>query len=344
MKSKEAGRTGGFMAIDVVSFGETMLRFLPANEERIEHARTFHAFVAGSESNTLACLARLGMKTTWLSALPFNPLGKHIEAELLRHGVGTAHVVWLGEHERAGTFYTEEAPAPLGVQLYYDRKHSACTIVNPDSVPYTALADARLLHLTGITPALSDNTREVFRRLLHTASEYQLPFSLDVNYRSKLWHTSEAAAGIEEACRQASLLFCTRSDAIRLWGLAGSPESMLREIAQRFAKRDVVRTIILTLGSEGAAQWENGVYSFEPAFPTEGRERFGSGDAFSAGYLYALLGGELYREVDEEYHATPLTFGNAFAALKRCIMGDIATITPQDIRAFFQQSEETHFR
>lgn len=332
------------MSIDVVSFGETMLRFLPENEERIEHAKAFQTFVAGSESNTLACLARLGMKTTWLSALPFNPLGKHIEAELLRHGVNTAHVVWLGEHERVGTFYTEEAPSPLGVQLYYDRKHSACTLVNPDSVPYTALADARLLHLTGITPALADSTREIFRRLLHTASEYQLPLSLDVNYRSKLWHTAEAAAELEEACQQASLLFCTRSDAIRLWGLTGSPESMLLELAQRFSKRDAARTIILTLGSEGAAQLKNGVYSFEPAFPTEGKERFGSGDAFSAGYLYAYLRGELYPGLEEKYQVTPLALGNAFAALKRCIMGDIATITPQDIRAFFQQKEGMHFR
>lgn len=332
------------MDIDVVSFGETMLRFLPTSEERIEHSRAFQVYVAGSESNTLACLARLGMKTTWLSALPLNPLGKHIETELLRHGVNTARVVWMGEHERVGTFYTEEAPSPLGVQLYYDRGYSACTLVDPEKIPYATLKNARMLHLTGITPALSSNTREIFRRLLYAANECQLPISFDVNYRSKLWSATEAAMDIEEACRQANLLFCTRTDAIKLWGLSGSPEAILRGLEKRFVNKDKDKTIILTLGSDGAAQLEHGVFSTESAFPTEGAMRFGSGDAFSAGFLYAYLGGELYHDIREGQQSTPLTLGNAFAALKRCIAGDIAVISQQDVRTFFQRRENQHFR
>jgi 2-dehydro-3-deoxygluconokinase len=332
------------MDIDVVSFGESMLRFLPTNEDRIESSKAFQVYVAGSESNTLACLARLGMKTTWLSALPRNPLGKHIEAELLRHSVNTAHVVWMGEHERVGTFYTEEAPSPLGVQLYYDRSYSACTLVEPEKIPYSILKDARLLHLTGITPALSNNAREIFKRLLRVANEYQLPISFDVNYRSKLWSAAEAAVGIEEACRQASLLFCTRADAIKLWGLSGSPESILRGLEKRFVNKDEDKTIILTLGGDGAAQLEHGMFIYEAAFPTNGAMRFGSGDAFSAGYLYAYLGGTLYHDIRSEHQSTPLTLGNAFAALKRCIAGDIAVISQQDVRSFFQRGEDQHFR
>src|SRR5260370_14050882 len=121
------------MPSDVVSFGETMLRFSPAHNSRLEEAKTFNMYVAGSESNTLACLARLNLKVTWVSALPLNPMGRHVDAELRRYGVDTASVVWLGDKVRLGIFYSEEAHNPLSHQVYYVRATSACAIL--DSVP-----------------------------------------------------------------------------------------------------------------------------------------------------------------------------------------------------------------
>lgn len=327
------------MPSDIVSFGETMLRLSPAHGARLEEANTFNIYVAGTESNTLACLARLNLKATWVSALPLNPPGKHVEAELRRHGVNTASVVWVGDNVRLGIFYSEEAPDPLGLQVYYDRAHSACALIDPEAIDYSVVDDARMLHLTGITPALSDNVREVFRRFLQRASEKKVPLSFDVNYRSKLWSVDEAVAGIEEACRQASLLFCTRSDASELWGFSGAPESILHKIAQRFAENNSTKTIILTLGSEGAAQLQNDEYSIEPVFPTEGTIRFGSGDAFAAGYLFAYLEDQLYSDIRKERGITPLVFGNALAALKRCIAGDIASITLQELWTLLHSHE-----
>ncbi len=332
------------MPSDVVSFGETMLRFSPAYNSRLEEAKTFNMYVAGSESNTLACLARLNLKVTWVSALPLNPMGRHVDAELRRYGVDTASVVWLGDKVRLGIFYSEEAPNPLGLQVYYDRTYSACALVDPGAIDYSVVNDARILHLTGITPALSDNVREVFRRFLQRADEKNVPLSFDVNYRSKLWSIDEAVTGIEEACRQASLLFCTRTDAAELWGFSGTPEFVLRKMAQRFAENNTNKTIVLTLGSEGAAQFQNGEYSIEPIFPTEGTVRFGSGDAFAAGYLYAYLEEQYNHDLRKERGITPLVFGNALAALKRCIAGDIANITLQELWALLYKQERIRFR
>ena len=160
-----------------------------------------------------------------------------------------------------------------------------------------------------------------------------------MNYRSKLWSANEAATGIEEACRQASILFCTRADAAELWGFSGSAESVLRQIAQRFAGNHTKKTLILTLGHEGSAQLQGDAYSAEPAFPMQGNARFGSGDAFAAGYIYAYLDGQLYREMREEHGVTALAFGNGLAALKRCIAGDMAIITPQEVRALLEKRE-----
>jgi len=332
------------MLFDVVSFGETMLRFTPSAGERLEDTPTLRIYVAGSESNTLACLARLGLKTSWLSALPQNPLGKHVETELRRHGVNTDAIVWENGKTRLGIFYAEELPDPLGVQVYYDRADSACSSMDIERIGFSHVENARMLHLTGITPALSSNAHAVFTRLLTIAHDKRIPLSFDVNYRAKLWSATEAATGIERACLQADILFCTRDDAADIWGFVGQPEAVLRQIAQKFGAKHASKTFVLTLGSEGAAQLRDDIYSTAPAFSTSGTARFGSGDAFAAGYLFAYLEGSLYHELHDKYNISQLAFGNALAALKRCFPGDIAIVTPNEVAALLQKSEQKRFR
>lgn len=317
---------------DVASFGETMLRLSTARGERLERAGSFETFVAGSESNTLACLARLGLRCAWSSALPPNPLGRRIAAELRGYGVDVGYVVWSGS--RVGLYYTEEAPPPLGVRTHYDRAGSACAEIEPAALDLAMVDRARLLHLTGITLAIGAGARRAFERLLVRAVETQTPISFDVNYRAKLWSPESAAEGVESACRSASLLFCTSQDAAELWGLTGDSEHVLRSLATRFGAADDdedARTYVLTLGAAGSARLHNGVYEAAPVVPTEGDARFGSGDAFSAGYICAHLEGELYVRAREEFRTTPLQFGNALAALKRCIPGDIASVAPDEV-------------
>ncbi len=331
------------MPADVVSFGETMFRLTAPNGFRLENAPSLRIYVGGTESNTLSSLARLKLRVNWISALPANPLGKRIESELRGHGVDTSHIVWTAPNSRLGIFYAEEAPDPLGIQVYYDRANSACALIDPDAVPYNAVDNARIVHLTGITPALSEHANTVFQRFLERARAQHVPLSFDVNYRAKLWSASDAARQLEEACRQARILFCAHADASELWGFSGSPEQILRQMAARFSIAGEPKTLVLTLGSEGSAQLQNDQYTAEPCIPTNGTARFGSGDAFSAGYLYAYLDGPLYREA-QTHGATALAFGNALASLKRCIDGDIAVITPDDVRALLQKQEGRRFR
>lgn len=332
-------------ALHIVSYGETMLRFSPAPGTRLEDASFYTAYVAGSESNTLAVISRLGMGATWLSALPSNPLGRHIEAELRRHGVDTARVVWAGGSERVGLFYAEEMAAPLGTQVVYDRADSACARMDFSALDLSGLEDVGMLHLTGITPALGDTARSTFAGLLDFADRAGVPLSFDVNYRARLWSPSQAEEGIEAACRQVRVLFCTQADAAAIWGFSGSAEDVLRRMASRFG--EVGKTLVLTLGSKGSAQLSSGAYSSQAAFTSEGSYRFGSGDAFAGGYLYAHLMGEVYRTLSESHGTTPLMFGNALAALKRCIAGDIASVTPSDVAALLaahREGGDTYFR
>lgn len=329
------------MAIDVLSFGETLFRLTAPTGVRLETAPSLHVYVGGTESNTLSSLARLGLRATWMSALPATPVGQHIVTELRRHGVDTTHVVWNEGAARLGVFYVEEA---LGLQVYYDRAHSACASIDPDALDYSLVEDAKVLHLTGITPAIGEGARTVWQRLLDCAQAKNVPLSFDVNYRAKLWSPGDAAAGIEEACRQARILFCARADAAELWGFTGDSESILRQMARRFQTEGTPKTLILTLGSEGSAELRDNVYSTESIFSTEGTNRFGSGDAFDAGYLYAYLQGSLYQELCDAHGVTPLAFGNALAALKRSIAGDIAVISPAEVKALLLKKDGARFR
>ncbi|HEU5015405.1 MAG TPA: sugar kinase [Roseiflexaceae bacterium] len=320
------------MRYDVVSFGETMLRLSPPPNIRLEESTTLNMFVAGTESNLLACLARLGRQCAWISVLPATAPGRKIAGELRRQGVDVSHVVWADATARVGTYYAEEAASPLGVQVQYDRAHSAVALIDPDAVDLTLIENAHLLHLTGITPALSDGARETWRRMLTHAQEHNVPISFDINYRAKLWSPQEAAAGIEEACRAATLLFCTREDAAEIWGFSGSAETILRQMARRFGADHPKQTLILTLGGEGSAQLHEGTFTHVPVFPSAGTSRFGSGDAFAAGYLHAYLSETQGTAAGNAFSAHPLTCGNAVAALKRCIPGDIALVTPEEVQ------------
>jgi len=332
------------MPFDVVSFGETMFRLTVPGSTRLESATNLQIYIGGTESNTLASLARLNFHVTWLSALPDNPAGRNVVRELRSHGIDTSSVVWTSAASRLGIFYVEESAGPLGIQVYYDRANSACALIDPDAIDYTLVDTARMLHLTGITPALGERTSIVFQRLLARAQEKGVPLSFDVNYRAKLWSAGTAAQQIEEACRQASILFCSKLDATELWGFIGSTESILQQMHERFSSSGQKKTLVLTLGSEGSAHLYNGSYTHEHALPTEGTFRFGSGDAFDAGYIYAYLDGPLYREMQQEHGTSTLAFGNTLAALKRCIPGDIAIISPADVKALLQKQEGRRFR
>lgn len=325
-------RTG----FDVVGFGETMLRLGPPHGERLEDARALRVHVAGAESNALCCASRLGLRCAWLSALPNNPLGRMVAGELRRHGVDTSGVAWSDEAARVGTFYAEEAPEPAGTRVYYDRSGSALATLDPDAVDYAILSDARTLLLGGITPALGSGPREAFSRLLYRARESGVRICFDVNYRAKLWSAKEAAAGMEEACRVASLLVCSRDDAATLWGFTGEPEEVLRRMADRFGSE---KTLVLTMGGEGSAELRGGEYAGAPASASVGAHRFGSGDAFTAAYLFAWLEGSGYAEAEGKHGATPLLMGNAAAALKRSIPGDIATVTLDEVLGVLRGGE-----
>ena len=177
---------------DVMTFGETMIRLSPPGFEQIGSAHTLELRIGGSESNTAAALSCLGRKTAWWSKLPDNPLGRRIEADIRRRGVDTSSVIW-SDHGRAGVYFIEFGAHPRPHHVTYDRALSAASTLSPEEVDWDILGEAKHLHLTGITCALSNSCAQTVERAVVEAKQRNLTVSFDVNYRAKLWAAPSCA-------------------------------------------------------------------------------------------------------------------------------------------------------
>lgn len=313
---------------DVVTLGETMIRLTPPAMQRIEQTQAFEIHVGGSESNTAVGLARLGMKVCWLSRLTDNALGHTISGTIARFGVDTSHVVWTDE-DRVGLYFYEPSPPPRSSHIIYDRAESALSKMQPDDLPTDVFAaqGARLLHLTGITPATG--AVDVATRALQLAQEAGWLMSFDMNYRSKLWDPQTARTMCEPFMRAANILFISLDDVHTLYGTVLSSTEALTLLASLYPQA----TIVMTLGAKGAAaRTLDGTTLEQPTFPAGELGRIGGGDAFSAGFLYGYL-----HETGGEHIAMALRWGAACAALKYSIAGDLPLFEYSEVLALVQQ-------
>jgi len=175
---------------------------------------------------------------------------------------------------------------------------------------------ARLVHLTGITPALGASAQGLVERAFHEAAT----ISFDVNYRATLWSPGEARAFIEPVLPRVRYFFIGQAEARTLFGLSGGPAEAL-EALERMAPK---ATISLQQGEEGSTVLDSGHIVRPRIRPVvQMVDPIGAGDAYAAGFLWAVLRG---RDLQEAVDA-----GTAVGALKCSTWGDIALVSPQDV-------------
>lgn len=302
---------------DVTTVGEVMLRLSVPPGQRLETASRLNLFPGGAEANLVAVLARLGRRCAWVSGLPANPLGRLIASHLRTAGVDLTGVVWF-ETGRVGTYYVEFAPPPRPIQVIYDRVDSCASRLGPEQVDWDYLLNSRLVHLTGITPALSASCRALVIEIVQRAKAAGVSISFDVNFRRKLWSEAEAATILSPLIQDVDLLFCGQSDACRLFGCAGPAEQIVEELARRFNARHVV----VTLGDKGVVAGDGCQFRHEPALPVQIVDRLGAGDALAAGVIHGWLDGDV---------AEGLRYGVALAALALSQHGDMVVTTEEEV-------------
>jgi len=309
---------------DATGIGEVMLRYSAPSGTRLEAASQLDVHPAGAEANVLTLLARLEHRASWMGALPDNPLGRLAINHLRASGLDTNNAIWRNEG-RLGTYYVEFGAPPRGVQVTYDRAHSCMSRLQPDEVDWEALLDTRLLHLTGITPALSPSCLEIARAAILKARQRGIPVSFDVNYRQKLWAEPQAAETLAPLMQNAELLFCSGRDATRLFDCKGANQ----EIAQALLELSHARYVAVTFGEQGAWLWDGKEWLHEPARPTQIIDRLGAGDAFAAGVIHGWL---------QDDPASGLRYGVTLAALALSQHGDMVVTNKQELSALSQKS------
>lgn len=300
---------------DLVGIGEVMLRLSIPSPERIETTRRLDVQAGGAEANVAAACARLGLRSAWISALPANPWGERIRRELSGHGVDCSHVQMMDD-ARVGVYFLEFGAAPRPIRVLYDRRDSAFARLTPGAIDWEVVRQARLVHLTGITPALGQGPRRIVEQALREATAV----SFDLNYRSALWAPRDARAFVESVLPTTHHLFMGEAEARMVLELSGSAETIIEALGRRAPKA----TIALLQGQEGSTVLAEGrLWRPSRTHTVQMVDPVGAGDAFVAGFLWATLNG---RNPQEAVDA-----GAAVAALKCSTWGDIALVDSRDV-------------
>jgi 2-dehydro-3-deoxygluconokinase len=325
---------------DVVTFGETMLRLSPPGYQKLEQAQSVDIHIGGSESNVAVGLARLGLRTAWFSALTDNGLGRYIEAGIAAQGVDTSHVLWM-QDGRVGTYWIEQSAPPRSARVIYDRSYTAISEMQPEHLPDDLFQPKRalLLHISGITPALSPSAAETTLEAVERAKAAGWRISFDINYRAKLWSAESARKWCAKFMERADILFSPFRDVQVIFVDEVSANDTPPTALQRFHERYPNAMIVLTTGAAGAvACGVDGVMVSAAGHEATPWDRIGAGDAFIAAVLsQTVMSWKAQTPVDLEL---ALRWGNAAAALKYTIPGDFPLISVEDVEALVEKSSK----
>lgn len=258
----------------VLCIGETMAMVAPTVNTPLVDATSFRMEAGGAESNVAARLVALGHRAIWRSRLGDDPLGARVAQALESAGVETS-IEWDAEHPTG--IYVKDP----GAGVFYYRAGSAASHAGPELLDGVDWSEIAIVHISGITPALSDDCYALVEAVFERAQRAGVPVSFDVNHRSALWGPAEGADLLARFARRADIVFVGRDEAEDLWGTtdAASVRALLPEPG----------VLVVKDGPVGATTFADDVSVFEPAIPVDVVEAVGAGDAFAAGYLAGTL-------------------------------------------------------
>ncbi|MFE2039938.1 sugar kinase [Streptomyces sp. NPDC059477] len=270
--------------VDVVALGESMVTFLPSTPGRLADVTAFERGIGGAESNVVCVLAAAGHTTRWVSRVGADPFGDHLITAIGGYGVDTTAVRRDAGRPTGIYFRTAGDRATDAHEVAYYRAGSAASAMSVTDVDLAAVRAARVLHLSGITAALSASCQDLLRELLAPRAGRPL-VSFDVNHRSRLWPSGgDGPAVLLELARGADVVFVGQDEAEEAWGVTGGPERIREALPEP-------GVLVVKDGGRGATAF--GPEATPPAFVPAPRvavtAAVGAGDAFAAGFLSATL-------------------------------------------------------
>lgn len=334
----------------ILTFGEIILRLSTNIGERLYKTDQLAMHYGGSEANVGVSLANFGHKVYMISKVPENPLGNAAKYQLEGNGVHTDYLLKGGE--RLSTYYLETGVGERNAQVTYDRKNSSVSALAIDEINTDKVfEDAALFHVSGITPALSENLENLTLLLLKEAKKRGVRTSFDFNYRSKLWSHERAAHVFKQFLSYIDICFCGELDAIHFLGIdklsasineADRLKAYYQEIQTlypniKYLSSTFREVISASMNRLQGNYFTNGVlYQSKVHQIDQIVDRVGAGDAFAAGILHGIL-----QELEPEL---TVSFATAGAALKHTLQGDNNSFSEDEIMSFFKKESSKIIR
>jgi len=317
--------------IDLVTIGETMAAMAPQEVGSLKYLNNFSKYIAGAESNVAIGVKRLGFNSGWISKLGKDPLGDYVEFFVRGEGVDVSQVGRDKEH-RTGLLI-KEMHTTKEPKVFYYRDNSAASHLAKKDIDAEYIKNARHLHLTGITPALSKSAQEAFFEALKVARENDLQISFDPNLRLKLWDSREEMREVMlKIIPQVNVLLPGVEEGEILLGFS-DPEKIIKGF---YEMMDPGSLIVLKIGAEGALYYQGDqIEHVEPYCVDNIVDLIGAGDAFAAGLITGLLRELSIREAVE--------LANLVGALCITVKGDIEGLpTWEQVEVYQGKKEEIH--
>lgn len=321
----------------VLTLGEILLRLSPPSRTRFVGSQMYEATYGGSEANVAVALSQYGIHTSFATKLPKHELGDAAIHRLREFGVDTTYVVRGGE--RIGVYYFENGYSVRPSQVIYDRKNSAITGARIDEFNLDEIFIGRdLFHVSGITLGIGDDSFQLAKAFMQAAVERGVKVSFDFNYRSKLWSTDLARDRFEQVLDYVDIAFASHLDFTNLLGMSTDRHLEETDILSYYDDLyskvynkyhfDWIVSSIRTVTSASHNQYQGIAFDGEHTYTSKNYsldivDRVGTGDAFTAGFLYSYL-----TDKNDQYK---VEFATASAALKHTIPGDMLIATTEEV-------------
>ncbi|MYU25678.1 sugar kinase [Streptomyces sp. SID8352] len=295
---------------DVVALGESMVTFLPTRPGRLADVPSFDRAIGGAESNVACVLAAAGHRVRWVGRVGADGFGDHLVRSIASYGVDVSAVRRDPERPTGIYFRTAGDRATAAHEVAYYRAGSAASAMSPDTLDLAAVHSGRVLHLSGITAALSPGCLALMRELTTRRPGRPL-VSFDVNHRPRLWRGGDGPRILLELARGADIVFVGEDEA---WG-AGGPHAVRAALPEP-------EVLVVKQGATGATAFHGPHVTTVPALCVDVVAAVGAGDAFAAGFLSATLRGLPVRD--------RLRHGHLMAAAALTVPGDLAEPPARD--------------
>ncbi len=328
-----------------VTFGEIMLRLKSPGHERFFQSPALEATFGGGEANVAISLSLLGKNSRFVTALPANAVGDAAAREVRKYGVDTS-AIKMTKGGRVGIYFLETGANQRPSSVVYDRAESSIALSKPSDFDFNVvLADAEWFHVTGITPAISQNAADSSLAAMKAAKKAGATVSIDLNYRKKLWNYGKKAPEVmRELATFADVIIANEEDIQKCLGIEAKIDvtsgeldtdvykELTEEVKRQFPNVSVVAVTLRESKSADHNGWsaalsgKSGFYLSKHYEITDIIDRVGGGDSFSAGLIFALS-----EYGDDEQYA--INFAVAASALKHSIDGDFNLSTKAEVEA-----------